>query len=333
MKQENLIVFLLSGASLVSCKTSGDSDLHKNQSAHSPKKPVLASQNKDIGADSKDFPQSLTELKHSSQSSDQFADEAKINSTDNKQISIGTLADKQDKNQEADEIVSNVVNADSNSSDDECKPLRITGMPQWFPNEKVFLTRVSKPCITSKGNSGAELNSQWVAMGVACSGGENRFRWLENYLDPKQVSFDFGISCPMSLSWSDVSQSISSKTGLVGSKMIAYNPMAVVYWELEETGERDVGELVKIKNVADLKPHWRAFVMKGQPLKFKLVGYESAWTELRQYFEIRAEIFLAARNKFKLVVKSAKQLNTKDIAAFQNQCEQIVPRRDCDRVF
>lgn len=217
--------------------------------------------------------------------------------------------------------------------DEDCRPLKISGMPQWFDDEKVFLTRVSKPCITSSGEPGSEFSSHWVTMGISCSGGENRFRWLENYLDPKQVNLDFGMNCPMSLNWGDVSQALSSKTGLVGSKMIAYNPMAVVYWELEETGEKDTGSLIKIKNVKDLRPFWREFIMKGKPLSLKLVGYESAWTEVRQYFQISAKITKASKNTFKLNIQEAKPLGTKELAVFQSQCEQLVPRRDCDRVF
>ena len=214
-----------------------------------------------------------------------------------------------------------------------CQSLNITHLPFWFSESKVFLTRVDGTCSSQNGNLEAQQGAQWVAMGIPCSGGDHRFRWLENYDDPKQILFDFAIACPMAHSQNEVSQSVSKITGLEASKLIAFNPMSVIYWELQNTGEKDVGSLIRVTNVKDLKPAWREFLYKKKPLTFKLVGYESAWIEGRKYFEVQVDVFLRTRNRFSIDVKNSKVLETKDVAGLQLACKELTPRRDCDRVF
>ncbi len=214
-----------------------------------------------------------------------------------------------------------------------CRSLNIPTLPFWFPESKVFLTRVSAACASVNGNLEAQEDSQWVAMGVPCSGGDHRFRWLENYDDPKQVLFDFAIACPMAQSQTAVSESIAKTTGLNATKLIAFNPMSVVYWELQNTGEKDVGSLIRVTNVKELKPFWREFLYKKKPLTFKLVGFESAWLEGRKYFEVQVDVFLKSRNRFSIQIKDAKVLENKDVALLQTACAELTPRRDCERVF
>ncbi|MEI8025886.1 MAG: hypothetical protein WCI18_06035 [Pseudomonadota bacterium] len=219
------------------------------------------------------------------------------------------------------------------SKSHSCKSLNIPNLPFWFPETKVFLTRVSAACSSGNGNLEAQEGAQWVAMGIPCSGGDHRFRWLENYDDPKQVLFDFAIACPMAHSQAEVSESISKTTGLDASKLIAFNPMSVVYWELQNTGEKDVGSLIRVTNIKELKPYWREFLYKKKPLTFKLVGFESAWLEGRKYFEVQVDVFLRSRNRFSIEIKNTKVLESKDVANLQFACKELTPRRDCDRVF
>jgi hypothetical protein len=214
-----------------------------------------------------------------------------------------------------------------------CRSLNVPALPFWFSESNVFLSRVASPCPSANGKLEVHQDSHWVAMGIPCPGADHRFRWLENYDDPKQVLFDFGISCPMARSQAEVSEVVSKKTGLDTSKLIAFNPMSVIYWELQNTGEKDVGSLIRISNVKELKPAWREFLYKKKPLTFKLVGFESAWLEGRQYFEIQVDVFLKSRNRFTVQVKGAKTLESSDIAHLQMACKELTPRRDCDRVF
>ena len=215
---------------------------------------------------------------------------------------------------------------------EECSPLNVKQVPIWFPDLSVYLTRVSKPCRTTLGDSGSLGKSQWAAMGMPCSGGSVRFRWLDNYLDPKQVLFDFGIACPMKKSSGDVSSVISKLTGLEESKMLAYIPMYIVYWELTNTGEKDTGSSIKLNDMSQLKPFWRGFVLNKKPLKFKFVGYESGWADVRQYYEVKADIFLAERNTFRLAVTDTRLLEVKDKTQIEQECRQLSPSKDCDRL-
>jgi hypothetical protein len=211
--------------------------------------------------------------------------------------------------------------------------LKVDKLPHWYSENKVFLSRVASSCPDIAGQAAAREGAQWVAMGVPCSGSDHRFRWLENYDSPKQVIFDFGIACPMAHTQGEIAESISKKTGLSESKLMAFNPMSVVYWELLNTGEKDVGSLIKISEIKDLKPFWRDFLYKKKPLSFKLVGIESAWVAGRQYFEVQVDVFLKTRNRYSVQVKEAKILESKDIGQLQTSCKELTPRRDCDRVF
>lgn len=219
------------------------------------------------------------------------------------------------------------------SVSDDCSSLNVKQLPVWYPDLSVYLTRISNPCRTVLGEIGSKGKSQWAAMGMPCSGGKVRFRWVDNYLDPKQVLFDFGIACSMRKTLGEVSSSISQVTGLEESRMLAYIPMNVVYWELIDTGEKDSGSHIKLNDMIRLKPYWRGFVLNKKPLHFKFVGYESGWTEVRQYYEIKASVYLADRNTFTLNVTDTRLLEATEKTKIEQECRLLSSTNDCDRLF
>jgi hypothetical protein len=60
----------------------------------------------------------------------------------------------------------------------------------FLPENKIFVTRITSPCLSASGHRGHKRNAGWMAMGFPCTGGEGRIDWKgTNHSRPKMVSF------------------------------------------------------------------------------------------------------------------------------------------------
>jgi hypothetical protein len=207
--------------------------------------------------------------------------------------------------------------------------------PVFLPKSKVFLTRVSKPCITDQGEDGFKKTSSWVVMGFPCTGGQGRIDWKgTNYLAPKMVSFLVDTSCAMAPSNPRVLvQSVTTEVGLdATAPMLAFNPFVVQYWEIIDHDDADVSFSVDLRSKRSLGPSWREF-QKQKPFKVLMIGRENAWVQGNHMYAVEADVHHAAKNRFTVEVTNARLLDSDELSKIKARCEALRPERECGKVF
>jgi len=207
--------------------------------------------------------------------------------------------------------------------------------PQTVPNMGIVVTRMLKPCVTRDGHRGYFENSPWMAMGFPCTGTEGRVDWKgTNYLRPKMASFIVSTDCGMAPpDPKDVVSAVTQAFGFPASApLLAYNPFVVQYWEIPVISEADTGFTVDLRTNEAVEKVWPKLV-KGEPLRVRLVGRENAWVAGDNLYIIEADLFVTQKNRFRLQVFEVKVLDPESKEAVKSRCEALRPRRNCLNVF
>jgi len=207
--------------------------------------------------------------------------------------------------------------------------------PLYVKEHALVLTRILKPCVTTDGRNGFDRSTPWMAMGFPCSGGDGLIDWKgTNYTRPKMVAFILATDCIVAPSDpSEVSRLIRAAVGLPETtRLIAYNPFVVQYWEIPGLPEADTGFTVELRSDESIAKPWQR-LLKGEGLPVTLFGRENAWVQGDNIYQVDAEIRVTTRNRFLLQVMDVKTLNPPDIEAVRQRCETLRPRRNCAQIF
>lgn len=198
----------------------------------------------------------------------------------------------------------------------------------------VVLSRVMKPCLTRKGEEGFEKGTPWMAMGFPCSGGSGQIDVTGNYFWPKMVSFVLGTDCPMMPAERQaVQKAVEEHVDIPeGTKLVAYNPFVVQYWEVQGLPAADTGFTVELRSQRGRRQTWKK-MRQGEPLKVRLYGRENAWVARDRIFEVQVEIHTTGKHTFKLKITKVTALDDKAVADVKNRCFSLRPRRECANVF
>ncbi len=205
----------------------------------------------------------------------------------------------------------------------------------FLPENKVFVTRVMSPCMSSTGQRGHKRHAGWMSMGFPCTGGEGRIDWKgTNHARPKMVAFLMETSCPMAPHDLNRIKSEAWKSAKIpeAAPLIAFNPFVIQYWEVPGSEDADASLTVELRSGQSLEDEWTKFV-KGKPLKVFLVGRENAWVPGNKMYGIDGEIVFASKNRFTFKVSSARQLTASELDAVKKRCENLRPERACSQVF
>jgi len=226
-----------------------------------------------------------------------------------------------------------VVKVVDQPAPDSCVPLRSgleKGAPSYLPESNVVITSLVKTCSINQG-TGLMADSSWMAMGFPCTAGNARMEWKGHYINPKMLAFSLGNDCAMApKDHIEAARKVVEESGIpTSSRILAYNPFGVQYWELSDFGEADVGYMVDVRTIPSRKELWKEFTAGNQPFKIRLYGRENAWTQNDQFYEVDAEIRLTSRTTFGLHVVQVKLLDDAGKAAVKSRCEGLRPKRDC----
>ncbi len=207
-------------------------------------------------------------------------------------------------------------------------------LPYYLSSASVVVIGFLKTCQTPDGQEGFHRGSSWTAMGFPCSAGRGRID-KKGDNTPSVVTFHLQNSCPMQPGRTeDVEAAVRQKIPIpADSRLIAYYPLSVDYWEFVDTPEADVGYRPEIFTPEAITQSWQKFTTKSEALKLRLYGRENAWEPGRKLYEVEAQMQPEGRSTFRLQVKAAKVLSDEEKASVRERCEGLRPKRDCGQVF
>jgi hypothetical protein len=207
-------------------------------------------------------------------------------------------------------------------------------LPIWLADRGIIITRVLKECVTLEGREGFEEDSPWMAMGIPCTGDGGKIDIKGEHYDPKLVSLILSTDCAMHPS--DL-QAVKA-AGMAGlgfsaaAKLLAYNPLAIQYWEIPGIGDADVGFTIDLRTTEALQRVWKTF-SEQSVIPVRLYGRENAWVMGDQFFFVQAELVKTSTSTFRMDVKDVKALKPEEIARVKASCEALRPSRNCFKVF
>jgi hypothetical protein len=196
-------------------------------------------------------------------------------------------------------------------------------------------TRFIKTCLTAAGETGVLQDTAWTAMGIPCSAGRGKVDVTgTNYLAPKMLAFPIATDCPMEpLNLNDISAAGRETLGLgPTSKVLAFNPFAVQFWELPGFTDTDVGFTIEFRSAAALEGGWSK-LRENNPIRLNLYGRENAWVQGDNLYFVEADLLLTDKHAFKLKPVSIRPITVEEQTAVRGRCEKIRPRRNCSQIF
>jgi hypothetical protein len=207
-------------------------------------------------------------------------------------------------------------------------------LPYYISSASVVVISFLKKCETVDGQEGYQRGSSWTAMGFPCTAGRGRID-KKGDNTPSLVAFHLQNSCPMKPGRTEDVEAVVRQTLNipVDSRLIAYYPLSVDYWEFVDSSEADVGYRPEIYTPPAITQSWQKFSTKGEPLKLRLYGRENAWEPGRKLYEVEAQMFAEGRSTFRLEVTTARVLDEEGRKAVRERCEALRPKRDCSQAF
>ncbi len=208
-------------------------------------------------------------------------------------------------------------------------------LPYFMNKPPVIVIGFLKPCTTEIGEAGFQRGSSWTAMGFPCTQGRGRIDRRGNDNNPNLITFMLQTSCPMVPSTpEEVERAVRERWKLpMDSKLIAYYPLSIDYWEFVQYPERDTGFSPQLYTPSGINQAWQRFSTKNEALRVKLYGRENAWDRGRSLYEVEADIIPESRSFFRLQVLKAKGLSNEERDEVKQRCESLRPKRNCEQIF
>jgi hypothetical protein len=171
-------------------------------------------------------------------------------------------------------------------------------------------------------------------MGIPCTQGPGVIRYEGDYLAAKIVTFALGTDCPMSPSQTKLQSDTITLLGLQEkSTLLAYNPLAVQYWEVVGTTDADTGFTIELRSNQGLQSLWPK-LHKGEAMSVLVYGRENAWIPGDQMYRAKLDIQLVSEpRRFRVKTRELSVVTDEDFASAKQRCEALRPTRNCDAVF
>ena len=214
------------------------------------------------------------------------------------------------------------------------EPSRCIPYPKnlFLKDVNVAITTATKTCSDSTVEKGFLPESDFIAMGFPCSGGDGRVDWKgSNYSKPKMVSFLLETNCLVSSA--TYVQILTSLEKLAGKKLtgkiLAVNPFMVQFWYAPGLDDADASFSIDLRSNRALDKVWNRYSTKNEAIPVHMYGRENAWTNQDAFYAVNGEIFSTGKNRFRLRVNNSEMLEKKQIEDVKKRCETLKPARDC----
>ncbi len=210
-------------------------------------------------------------------------------------------------------------------------------IPLFIPSQQgggIMVTRVTKPCITRDGLRGFEKGTEWMALGLPCTGGRGAIDITGKIYNPKMLGFILSTDCNIAPASIDVVKDLGKTIGLTQeAKLLAYNPLSVQFWEVDGFLDTDVGFRVELRSDDMIRNFWNDFKAHTKKLHVRIYGRENAWVQDDTMFMAEGDFVFENPNHFRFDLQKAKAMSPQDIEQVKQRCEAIKPRRNCGDVF
>ena len=220
--------------------------------------------------------------------------------------------------------------------DENCQALNppVT-MPAIVDKPPMIAIGFLKTCTLPNGEQGFIKGSSWTAMGFPCTRGRGRIdRKGGSENAPSLINFLMPTSCPMEPATQEEAERVLRHRFKIpaDSRLIAYYPLSIDYWEFPQLSERDTGFMPSLFSQAGLNL-WQKYSVKSEPIRVLLFGRENAWEKAKSLYQVEADIVHESRSTFRLQIIRAKLLSDEDRKSVRDRCEDLRPKRDCGEIF
>jgi hypothetical protein len=198
------------------------------------------------------------------------------------------------------------------------------------------ITRLTKPCVTRDGQRGFEKDTAWMAMGIPCSGGQGVIDISGKSYNPKMLSFMMSTDCRMKpADVRDLQSAVAEDLGLGSEQsLLAYNPLAVQYWESPSSSDADTGERIDIRGSDEnLRSLWNDFKAGTRHIEVTIYGRENAWVEDDQVYRVVGDIKFQAPIHFVFEPKRVNMMTRDEIKELSERCSANKTRKNCGDLF
>ncbi|NRA67344.1 MAG: hypothetical protein HRU19_22865 [Pseudobacteriovorax sp.] len=209
-------------------------------------------------------------------------------------------------------------------------PEKLQTLPLFVKRANALISKFVKSCTTKEGVEGILAGSPWTALGFPCTGGKGRVDWKGNRYRPKLAQFQFINSCPMATNDPGALRSLIQTELPVptNSQLIAYYPFSVVFWEVPEFGDTDVGHVLELYSPAARADGWKAF-QANKPLYVRLFGRENSLVKSENLYQVDGYILQETPQTFRFKVENVTPLDQEKAEEIKKRCLLLVPKRDC----
>lgn len=214
-------------------------------------------------------------------------------------------------------------------------PVSLKSMPKFVPQHSLVVSSFTKTCTLGNGKDGYRLGSSWTVMGFPCTGGGGTYEWKGSRYNPKLVYFNFENSCPMiGENRSEIEESLATELGIPAeSKLIAYYPFSVSYWEVDEFSDAGVGFKMELFSVDGRRKIWSRFNGMA-PVKVFLYGRKNALVRSKNFYKVTGLIQKDVESEsFRFTVETVELLSEADQNQLVESCQKLKPRRNCHEIL
>jgi hypothetical protein len=175
-----------------------------------------------------------------------------------------------------------------------------------------------------------------MAMGIPCSGGRGSIEIAGKSYNPKMLSFHLATSCNMfPATAEDLRLQVGKQLGLgTHNPLLAYNPLAVQYWQVIGGSDADASERIDIRgNDENLRMLWNDFREGKRKIPVAIYGRENAWVNDDQLFKVTGELSFQAPMHFVFQVSAVSVMSRDELKTLNDSCQSARVRKNCSDLF
>jgi hypothetical protein len=187
------------------------------------------------------------------------------------------------------------------ANDSICTPLNSDSKkpPYYLDAASVMLTRMVGQCKSPSGVLGTNSDSKWVALDFPCSSGKGRISIAGKPGEPKKITFDMSVNCPLKKHSPAILQAAAVKAINLDptATLIAVVPMTVLLTDITQLSILTREAKIDVTGTAKIHSFWAKFTSQ-KPLDVKLLGRETSWAGDGELIEVSGKIVMTGSKRF-----------------------------------
>jgi hypothetical protein len=221
-------------------------------------------------------------------------------------------------------------------SDSICTPLNsdYKKPPYYLEAASVMLTRMVGQCKSPSGILGTNSESKWVALDFPCSSGNGRVSIAGKPGEPKKITFDMSVNCPLKNHSPAVLQAAAIKAVNLdpSATLIAIVPMTVLLTDITQLSILTREAKIDVTGTAKIHSFWSKFTSKA-PIDVKLLGRETSWHGDGELIEVSGKIRMTGSKRFLFKAERAEVITEQSQKDWLSRCAAANLLGYCSGIF